>query len=128
MKAEMKAGLEEAAEVERQVEYMASEMKERGNLAMKNKDPVAAKAFYDQALELELPSCERAKLLGNRVAALFALKQYDLALADADETVKLEPEWGKAHYRLGCARLHLGDKAGAQTALTRALVLQPGSS
>jgi len=38
----------------------------------------------------------------NRAAAFLQLVKLSKALADAETTVKLKPEWEKGHFRKGC--------------------------
>ena len=51
---------------------------------------------YTAALEVDPQS---AVLLSNRSGALAANGQYDLALADAERCVALQPAWPKGHTR-----------------------------
>ena len=75
---------------------------------MQKQDLTAARAFYSEALEItQILDLERAKLLGNRSVCYTQLGYSDLAKADAEEAAELAPEWGKAHYRLGCLRLQV---------------------
>ena len=75
---------------------------------MQKQDLTAARAFYSEALEItQIADLERAKLLGNRSVCYTQLGYSDLAKADAEEAAELAPEWGKAHYRLGCLRLQV---------------------
>ena len=108
---------------------VVSDLRERGNLAMRNDDKAAARSFYTEALEVPgVRPDERAKLLGNRAACLLALRRPDLALADAEEAVELMPEWGKAVYRLGCLQDDNGDADAAAASLRRACELLPGAA
>ena len=101
-------------------------LKERGNLAMQRRDLTAARSFYSEALEItQIVDEERAKLFGNRAACYVALGYHDLAREDAEQAAELLPEWGKAHYRLGCARDACGDVEGAIEAMRQAVELMP---
>lgn len=95
----------EAHQAAEQRAAVVNDLRERGNTAMRNGDPTAAREFYTQALSVpSVPSDERAKLLGNRAACLTRLNRIDLALIDAEEACECKPDWGKAFYRLGCLR------------------------
>jgi len=105
---------------------VVEDFKAKGNLAMQRGDHVAARAFYSEALEIpEVPEQVRAALFGNRTACYLALKELDLALADAEEAVELVPGWVKGHFRLGSVRESLGDLEGAGAAFRHALELDP---
>lgn len=108
---------------------LVEDLKERGNLAMKRGDMVAARAFYSEALQVPgVPDQVRAALLGNRTACLLALGHSSLALTDAEAAVELVPGWVKGHFRLSSARERLGDLAGALVAVQKAHELEPTNS
>ncbi|KAL3903263.1 MAG: hypothetical protein SGPRY_011746 [Prymnesium sp.] len=108
---------------------LVENFKARGNMAMRNGDPVAARAFYSEALEVpEVPQQVRAALYGNRTACLLALNQPELAAADAERALELVPGWVKGHFRLGCARESMGDLEGARRAFEAALELEPDNT
>lgn len=86
-----------------------NDLKERGNLAMLRGDPVAARAFYSEALEVsDVPEQVRAALHGNRAACLLALNEPALALTDAEAAVVLVLDWVKGHFRVGVRASGLG--------------------
>ena len=123
-KADMMRQAEIQMEDTRQRAAVINDLRERGNAAMKNGDPTAAREFYSQALSVpSVPPDERAKLFGNRAACLLQLKRADLALIDAEEACDAMPGWGKAWYRLGCIMADVGDALGAISALDKAATL-----
>lgn len=61
----------------------------------------------------------------NRSAAEALLKQFDKALADAKECVKINPTWAKGYNRVGAAELGLGNLEDAKLAYQKALEIEP---
>ena len=98
---------------------------------MRAADPIAARAFYGEAIALAeghcdghcVPASEVAKLHANRCAALLAMERPGEALADARRAAALAPTWSKACYRLGGVLHKLGRLSAAKTALRRAAAL-----
>ena len=70
--------------------------KDQGNAAFKAKDYDTAIEFYTKALT-ETP--EEHTIMGNRSAAFYQLKNYDLALTDANMCIELQPDWSKGYQR-----------------------------
>ena len=54
-----------------------------------------------------------------------ALEQYDKALADADECIRLQPNWAKGYSRRAAAKFHLNDLQAAKVAYSKAWDLEP---
>ncbi|BGP57531.1 hypothetical protein JCM8202_002251 [Rhodotorula sphaerocarpa] len=98
----------------------AEALKEEGNAAFKAGDFDTARAKYAAAIELE---AESFVLWGNRAFAILrsSAPDYEAALADADEAVRLAPTWAKGHVRRGEALEGLGRKADAATAYEAAI-------
>jgi len=61
----------------------------------------------------------------NRAAAYMALEQYEKALADADECIRLQPTWAKGYSRRGAALFRLDKLGGARDAFEKGLELDP---
>uniref|UniRef100_A0A7S3W520 Uncharacterized protein n=1 Tax=Emiliania huxleyi TaxID=2903 RepID=A0A7S3W520_EMIHU len=59
----------------------------------------------------------------NRAAAYMALEQYDKALADAEECIRLQPTWAKGYSRKGAALFRMDKLAGARDAFEQGLDL-----
>ncbi|KAI1342479.1 hypothetical protein F5Y15DRAFT_305436 [Xylariaceae sp. FL0016] len=91
----------------------AEDLKVRGNKAMTAKDYPTAIDLYSQALALHPGN---AIFLSNRAAAYSAAKNHELARADAEAAVKVDPKYTKAWSRLGLARFALGDARGSMDA------------
>lgn len=81
-------------------------LKEQGNAAYGRGEYELAVKLYSQALEVDSAN---HVLYSNRSAAHAAMGNFDQALEDANECVKLNPAWIKGHTR----------KAAAETGLKR---------
>lgn len=82
----------------------AGELKARGNGALAVGHVPEALSLYTQALESE----ESAILYSNRALAHIKAESYGLAIADAEEAMRLDPTYVKAYYRRGTANLAIG--------------------
>ncbi|KAG5490082.1 hypothetical protein JKF63_00201 [Porcisia hertigi] len=91
------------------------------------------KGFFLAAIQcyshlLELPGGDTATIRSNRSAAYLQsplLSGPLLALKDAQKAVELEPQWFKAHLRVGDAQRRRGCIVEADAAYREALALQP---
>ncbi|OQE30133.1 hypothetical protein PENFLA_c003G06238 [Penicillium flavigenum] len=71
--------------------------KEEGNNAFKAKDYHRAIELWAQALEVDPSNKDmNAKILGNRAQAYINLKEYDSAIQDCTEALRLDPGYTKA--------------------------------
>lgn len=71
--------------------------KEEGNSAFKAKDYRRAIDLYGQALEVDPTNKDmNAKILQNRAQAYLNLKEYDSAISDCTEALRLDPSYVKA--------------------------------
>lgn len=71
--------------------------KEEGNTAFKAKDYRRAIDLWGQALEVDPTNKDmNAKILGNRAQAYINLKEYDSAIQDCTEALRLDPGYVKA--------------------------------
>ena len=121
----------------------ASELKEQGTTAFKNKDYIQAAAFYGAAAKC---APDDATHSANQCLSLLRAKQPAAAVEAAREAVRRKPGWAKAHYRLGSALVALGEGLHsessesaaastaldvlreAQAALSRACELEPSNA
>ncbi len=72
---------------------LALKKKDEGNEAFKQKDYAKAIGCYTDAIQL---TDENAHLYySNRSAAFVEMKEFDLALRDAQKCIDLEPTWPK---------------------------------
>ncbi|KAI3203163.1 hypothetical protein CBS147311_4264 [Penicillium roqueforti] len=74
-----------------------SRTKEEGNTAYKARDYRRAIDLWAQALEVDPSNKDmNAKILGNRAQAYINLKEYDSAIQDCTEALRLDPGYTKA--------------------------------
>ena len=64
----------------------------------------------------------------NRAAAYMALEQYEKALADADDCIRLQPTWAKGYSRRAAAKFHLGDLQASKLSYSKAWDLEPSNA
>lgn len=81
-----------------------SEFKEKGNLALKNKDYNQALDFYSQAINLEPNNHIH---YSNRSLCYFNLSQFEKALEDAEKCIEINQNWGKGYQRRGQSEYRL---------------------
>ncbi|KAJ6817004.1 RNA polymerase II-associated protein 3 isoform X2 [Iris pallida] len=74
-------------------------LKDQGNEFFKAGNYLKAAALYTQAIKLD-PS--NPTLYSNRAASFLHLVKLNKALADAETTITLNPQWEKGHFRKGC--------------------------
>ncbi|PIN07608.1 Methylmalonate semialdehyde dehydrogenase [Handroanthus impetiginosus] len=74
-------------------------LKDQGNEFFKAGNYLKAAALYTQAIKQD-PS--NPALYSNRAAAFLNLVKLNKALADAETTISLKPEWEKGYFRKGC--------------------------
>jgi len=91
----------------------ANRLKVDGNKAMARKEYEEAIKLYSMALRLAPAGPQSHVFFSNRAAALCYLERYEEAELDAERALALDPEFGKAHARLGLARYFLRDYDGA---------------
>jgi tetratricopeptide (TPR) repeat protein len=82
-----------------------SGLRELGNEEYKKGNFLKAAAAYTRALK-EDP--DNAALRSNRSAALLQIHKVSKALADAEECIRLQPDWDKGHFRRAAALEALG--------------------
>lgn len=59
------------------------------------------------------------------VRVLCIVEEYDQALKDAEECIKINPSWAKGYNRVGGAQFGLGNLEDAQKAYEKCLSLTP---
>ncbi|MBA0733423.1 hypothetical protein Gogos_017444 [Gossypium gossypioides] len=74
-------------------------LKDKGNEFFKAGNYLKAAALYTQAIKQD-PS--NPTLYSNRAAAFLNLVKLNKALADAETTITLKPQWEKGYFRKGC--------------------------
>ncbi|XP_046400546.1 stress-induced-phosphoprotein 1-like [Ischnura elegans] len=98
------------------------EQKEEGNKCVKDGNYIKAVLHYTNAIKLDP---QNFSLYSNRSLVLLKMQQYYYALQDANETIRLKPDWAKGYFRKGeveYATFHFSD---ALLSYKMALDLQP---
>jgi len=106
----------------------AEKFKVRGNSHMANRKYELAMQAYARAIELCPNGPQSHVYYSNRAAALCYVERYAEAQADSLQSLALNPNYGKAHARLGLSRFFLKDYAGAVQAYTAALQYDPDNA
>jgi stress-induced-phosphoprotein 1 len=102
--------------------WQADELKELGNEAFKSHQFEVAEHYFSAAINFE----PRNHLFySNRSAAYAYQRKYDLALADANKTIAIQPDWPKGYGRKAAALEGSGDIAGAREAYKQGLKYDP---
>ncbi len=91
------------------------------------------RGMLGQELDAALIDCNKARReLSSNSAVLFdrgivelRLKQYDKAITDFTDTIKLQPRLARAYYARGIARGAKGDQPGGDADLKAALAIEP---
>ncbi|EEF45244.1 hsp70-Hsp90 organizing protein 1 [Ricinus communis] len=100
-------------------------LKDKGNEFFKAGNYLKAAALYTQAIKLD-PS--NPTLYSNRAAAFLQLVKLNKALADAEMTITLNPQWEKGYFRKGCVLEAMERYDDASAAFQTALKYNPQSS
>ncbi|XP_022138536.1 RNA polymerase II-associated protein 3 [Momordica charantia] len=100
-------------------------LKDKGNEFFKAGNYLKAAALYTQAIKLD-PS--NHALYSNRAAAFLHLVKLNKALADAEMTIKLNPQWEKGYFRKGCILEAMEKYDDALSAFQTALQYNPQSA
>lgn len=104
----------------------ADELKAKGNAAFAAKEFGKAVELFTEAIAAS-PQPNHV-LYSNRSGAYASLKDYNKALEDADECIKITPTWSKGYSRKGAALHGLGDYKSAITAYDEALAKDPNNA
>ncbi|XP_023515089.1 RNA polymerase II-associated protein 3-like [Cucurbita pepo subsp. pepo] len=100
-------------------------LKDKGNEFFKAGNYLKAAALYTQAIKLD-PS--NHALYSNRAAAFLHLVKLNKALADAEMTITLNPQWEKGYFRKGCVLEAMEKYDDALSAFQAALRYNPQSA
>lgn len=109
---------------ETMAENGGAKLKDQGNEFFKSGNYLKAAALYTQAIKLD-PS--NHTLYSNRAAAFLHLVKLNKALADAEKTITLNPQWDKGHFRKGCVLEAMERYEDAIAAFQLALQYNPQS-
>lgn len=99
-------------------------LKDKGNAALNQGNFDEAIKFYTEAINLDQ---KNHVLFSNRSAAYCKCGKYSEALADAEKTVSLKPDWAKGYSRLGSAFYSLGRFEEALEAYEKGLSYDPNN-
>ncbi|KAL0489279.1 Hsp70-Hsp90 organizing protein [Acrasis kona] len=96
------------SEVSKEIESL----KDKANDHLKKKDYLKAISYYEQALELAPKTSEDLShihhiLYSNRSAVYMAIHEYQKAVLDAQQCVKLNPNWQKGYLRLATSYMSI---------------------
>jgi tetratricopeptide (TPR) repeat protein len=106
----------------------AERSKSLGNTHMQKKEYELAAQAYTKALQLSPSGPNSHVYFSNRAAALLSMKKFREAILDSERSLKLKPNYGKAHARLGLAHFLLGDYRQAMEAYSVALKYEPDNN
>ena len=98
------------------------ELKAEGNSAFSQGNYSKAVDMFSKAIEL---ASTNHVLYSNRSAAYASLKDYEHALADAQKTIDLKPDWVKGYSRKGAALYGLERFDEAEEAYREGLKYEP---
>lgn len=105
--------------------FDSARLREEGNKAFKEGRFQEAVDLYTRAITAD-PSVEVNYT--NRAFAYFKLGKHDESAKDANEAIRLKPDFFKGHYRLGLALFAKGDYQAAMVSLRRAQELAPAGN
>nr|CAD7461541.1 unnamed protein product [Timema tahoe] len=103
-------------------EPTVEELKQKGNECVRDKKYAESALHYTYAIKLD-PS--NYSLYSNRSLAFLKMEQYYLALEDAKQTIKLQPDWAKGYFRKAEVQFSTDHFSEALQSYTQALKLQP---
>ncbi|XP_026741060.1 small glutamine-rich tetratricopeptide repeat-containing protein beta-like [Trichoplusia ni] len=98
------------------------DLKSKGNECVKEEKYIEAVLHYTQAIKMD-PN--NYVLYSNRSFAFLKLDQHYLSLQDANETVRLQPQWAKGYFRRAEVEAASGLYDEAILSYTTALQLEP---
>ncbi|XP_076174844.1 stress-induced phosphoprotein 1 [Ptiloglossa arizonensis] len=101
-----------------------SELKDKGNLALRKGRLDEAIEYYTEAIALDKSN---HLLYSNRSAAYAKAGKYEQALEDAEMTVTLKRDWGKGYSRKGSVLAYLGRLDASVEAYKTGLQLDPNN-
>ena len=82
-----------------------TEFKEKGNVALKNKDYTLALEYYTKAVEAEPKNHVH---YSNRSLCYLNLEKFEDALKDAEQCIQINNTWAKGYQRKAAALFKMG--------------------
>ncbi|ORX50065.1 chaperone activator Sti1 [Piromyces finnis] len=104
---------------------MADELKAKGNKAFSEKRFEEAIDFFTQAINID---SSNHVFFSNRSACYASLNNYQKALEDAEQTIKIKSDWPKGYSRKGAALYGLGRLDEAADAYNEGLKIDPNNA
>lgn len=98
-------------------------LKAQANALVASGDHRAAAALLTRAIAMQ-PS-DLHLYHSNRSLCALSLKDYQLAIGDANKCIELQPKWAKGYSRLGAALFFSGKAAEAAKAYAQGLAIEP---
>ena len=102
----------------------ALEFKIQGNTAFKEQQYENAKELYTKSLKLNPNS---AITLSNRSAVFLHFKEYTQAIEDANQAIRVDPDFVKSYFRLGKCHVATGNLVQAKVMFEKALSSEPNN-
>lgn len=103
-------------------------LKAQGNDFFKQKKYKEAIDFYTKAIDIDPNSEASAALYSNRAACWQAMGNFQKALEDSEQCIRVRPEWLKGHFRKGVALQSMNNPDEARKAFQNALKVEPNNS
>lgn len=102
----------------------ALDFKTRGNEAFKEQRYEDAKELYTKSLRCNPNS---AVTLSNRSAVYLHFKEYKQAIEDANQAIRVDPDFVKSYFRLGKCHVATGNLVQAKVMFEKALSSEPSN-
>ena len=102
----------------------ALDFKTQGNNAYKEQRYENAKELYTKSLQFNPNS---AVTLSNRSAVYLHFKEYIQAIEDANQAIRVDPDFVKSYFRLGKCHVATGNLVQAKVMFEKALASEPNN-